>query len=226
MFFAQKYKVEPKKYYEKKWNLEKGESNVVFADVSLKKSSGSKAETDEAEVRSYLQGLQGFKGIDILQPVVDTIETIAPGLLDEHTYLYQVFCKLQDKTETLVNKVDKLQKKISDLQETINQLGESITILQEENAALRQQLHDIKTVTAAPSPPVQPAVDAAPPAESAVPADNRLETNGGAESVVPTDQVAGNNTAAEVIPTEEDIVHTTESTALPAQGAENTEATH
>jgi regulator of replication initiation timing len=219
MFFARKYKVEPKEYYENKWKLEKGESDVVFddqfitkskANTSLNKSAENTAETDEAEIRSYLQGLQGFKGMEIVQPVVDTIETIAPGLLDEHTYLYQVFCQLQDRTEALLNKVDNMKKKITDLQETINHLRENLAILQEENTALNQQLDDMKTVIVAPPPAVEPAEDVAPPEGATVPANNSSEENGGAGGVVPTDQGVGNNAIEGVIQAGADNVHTTE----------------
>jgi hypothetical protein len=153
VFFSRKYGLNPSTYYEKCWEqgslkLEnqslQAKSRVALQGVELIEAANQ--EQDKAE--DFVQEWEEYHPLILLQPVMQVVEKVAPGLLKERNYFLTMLCNCQIKLNNLSAMLDdfksqekKLREQIIHQQDFINTLTNRINELEMLNQKLGEQIN-------------------------------------------------------------------------------------
>lgn len=157
VFFARKYCVDPETYYEKCWDegilepemkCSQLRSRIALQGIELEQAAAG----DQLKAQDFLQEWEEYQPIDLLLPVMQVVEKVAPGLLEERSYFITTLRNFQIKLENLSAIIDafkaqeqKLREQIRSQQEIIMNLTNHLHEMEMINQNLRQQLNSFST---------------------------------------------------------------------------------
>lgn len=113
------------------------------------------------EARDYSKEVRDFKPLELMQQVTRIVDKVAPGLLEEHGFLFQVKERLLSMVDRLTRDIERLiedrhrlQDKIESQENQIHQLLNELDWAYERNAALENEVHNLRaTVHSLQNPP-------------------------------------------------------------------------
>lgn len=168
VFFSRKFGLNPLTYYEKCWNegilepklkLSQERPRIALQGIELEQT----ALQDQVEARDFLQEWEEYQPIALLLPVMQVVEKVAPGLLEERSYFITTLRNFQIKLENLSAIIDafkaqerKLREQISNQQDMITNLTNRLYEMEMINKNLQQQIDILSTPRPIITPPQLP----------------------------------------------------------------------